>query len=96
MTSSLCCILQNKFRRKYEQALSKCWTICIPCTSALRGLDITEDFVGMLSMLPVYNRRLQHKLFKWGIYMIYRDNEEDRFESFHVDIFSSQRSSSIL
>jgi hypothetical protein len=40
-------ILQNKFRRKYEQALSKCWMICVPCSRALRGIDITEDFVGM-------------------------------------------------
>ncbi|PSN51356.1 hypothetical protein C0J52_07920 [Blattella germanica] len=37
--------LQNKFRRKYEQALSKCWTLCVPSTRALRGIDITEEFV---------------------------------------------------
>lgn len=40
-------ILQNKFRRKYEQALSRCWMICVPCSRALRGLNITEEFVGM-------------------------------------------------
>jgi hypothetical protein len=47
MTTELYPILQNKFRRKYEQALSKCWMICVPCPKALRGLDITEEFVGM-------------------------------------------------
>ncbi|GFG37243.1 hypothetical protein Cfor_10938 [Coptotermes formosanus] len=41
----LLCILQNKFRRKYEQALTKCWMICVPCSSALRGIDITDEFV---------------------------------------------------
>ncbi|XP_021918868.1 uncharacterized protein LOC110829448 isoform X2 [Zootermopsis nevadensis] len=44
--------LQNEFRRKYEQAISKCWTICVPCTRALRGLDITEDFVDLHILKP--------------------------------------------
>lgn len=43
-------ILQNKFRRKYEQALTKCWMICVPCSSALRGIDITDEFVGMVQL----------------------------------------------
>jgi hypothetical protein len=47
MVTGLLSILQNKFRRKYEQALSKCWMICVPCSRALRGIEITEDFVGM-------------------------------------------------
>jgi hypothetical protein len=47
MVTDLPAILQNKFRRKYEQALSRCWTICVPCSRALRGLNITEEFVGM-------------------------------------------------
>ncbi|XP_069679944.1 ankyrin repeat domain-containing protein 27-like isoform X2 [Periplaneta americana] len=42
--------LQNKFRRKHEQALTKCWMICVPCNSALRGIDVTEDFIGMLQL----------------------------------------------
>ena len=50
MVPELLCILQNKFRRKYEQALTKCWMICVPCSSALRGIDITDEFVGMLQL----------------------------------------------
>jgi hypothetical protein len=50
MMLELLCILQNKFRRKYEQALTKCWMICVPCSSALRGIDITDEFVGMLQL----------------------------------------------
>ncbi|KAJ9579187.1 hypothetical protein L9F63_024706, partial [Diploptera punctata] len=44
--------LQNKFRRKYEEALSKCWTLCIPSTSALRGIDITKQFVDIHVLIP--------------------------------------------
>ncbi|XP_023721770.1 ankyrin repeat domain-containing protein 27 isoform X2 [Cryptotermes secundus] len=44
--------LQNKFRRKYEQALSRCWMICVPCSRALRGLNITEEFVELHILRP--------------------------------------------
>jgi hypothetical protein len=44
--------LQNKFRRKYEQALTKCWMICVPCSSALRGIDITDEFVELHILRP--------------------------------------------
>ncbi|XP_015592889.1 uncharacterized protein LOC107266676 isoform X2 [Cephus cinctus] len=37
--------LRDKFRKKYEFAIAKCWTICVPCGNSLRGLDITDDFV---------------------------------------------------
>jgi len=44
--------LQNTFRRKYEQALNKCWMICVPCSSALRGIDITDEFVELHILRP--------------------------------------------
>ncbi|XP_012265046.2 ankyrin repeat domain-containing protein 27-like [Athalia rosae] len=37
--------LRNEFRKKYEFALSKCWTICVPSGESLRGLSITDNFV---------------------------------------------------
>ncbi|XP_067014979.2 ankyrin repeat domain-containing protein 27 [Anabrus simplex] len=49
-------ILQNKYRKKYEPALSKCWTICIPCSAALRGIEVTEQFVELHIL-----RHIDHK-----------------------------------
>ncbi|GLH01746.1 Putative uncharacterized protein DDB_G0284213 [Gryllus bimaculatus] len=45
-------ILQNKFRKKYEMALSNCWTICIPCSPALRGIKIDKEFVDIHILKP--------------------------------------------
>ncbi|KAK0080853.1 hypothetical protein PV325_013229 [Microctonus aethiopoides] len=52
-------VLREKFKVKYDVALSKCWTICIPCTDSLRGLNITDEFVDdhilkPLSQLPYH------------------------------------------
>lgn len=41
-------MFQEKFRRKYEFAVSKCWTICVPCSDSLKGLTFTDAFVGKL------------------------------------------------
>ncbi|KAK7861943.1 hypothetical protein R5R35_006314 [Gryllus longicercus] len=45
-------ILQNKYRKKYEMALSNCWTICIPCSPALRGIKIDKEFVDIHILKP--------------------------------------------
>ncbi|XP_049941242.1 ankyrin repeat domain-containing protein 27-like isoform X1 [Schistocerca serialis cubense] len=46
-------LLQTKYRKKYEPAISKCCMICIPCSAALRGVEITDEFVDMHILQPV-------------------------------------------
>ncbi|XP_058788924.1 ankyrin repeat domain-containing protein 27-like [Phymastichus coffea] len=50
-------LLRNKYRKKYDHALTKCWTICVPIGDSLRDISITEKFVDdhILRPLPGSN-----------------------------------------
>lgn len=37
--------LRYEFRKKYDSAISKCWTICVPSGNSLRGFIISDNFV---------------------------------------------------
>ncbi|XP_015113410.1 ankyrin repeat domain-containing protein 27 isoform X1 [Diachasma alloeum] len=46
-------VLRDKFRRKYDLAVSKCWAICVPCSDFLKDLTITDEFVDDHILKPV-------------------------------------------
>ena len=40
--------MQNEFDGEYQEALDKCFTLCIPETMSLDEIHFNKEFVGML------------------------------------------------
>ncbi|KAK0183445.1 hypothetical protein PV327_001487 [Microctonus hyperodae] len=95
-------VLREKFKAKYDVALSKCLTICIPCTDSLRGLNITDEFVDdhilkPLSRLPYHYESTNLKnprIFKFEddyIRLIQQNGEFIYPKSYKIKILNIER-----
>ena len=52
-------LFQNEFVREYQEALDKCFTLCIPETMSLEEVQFNKQFVGMY-VLTVSITSCQH------------------------------------
>ncbi|XP_014204787.1 uncharacterized protein LOC106636793 [Copidosoma floridanum] len=46
-------LLQNDYKKKYDHAVSKCWTICVPSGHSLREVSITKEFIDDHVLKPI-------------------------------------------
>ncbi|XP_011499986.1 PREDICTED: putative uncharacterized protein DDB_G0284213 [Ceratosolen solmsi marchali] len=92
-------LLRNEYKRKYDFALKKCWTICVPCTDSLREISITNEFIDDHVLKPDSESNTQFRstdegethLYKIDNCVIKLINDDESNHDYKVNILSFEK-----